>query len=179
MPEPMTLPFESITTAAASWPTSLSPYLSTTSPDQSVSMMMSLDGSSRGGLPAACIVAALWPRLAQPWPRIVSEACGVVQRIASRNPNRSRSADGTTSADGFCDQPAVINGASSLLLEVFGEAGRHTRSAIGVASLPRNAPVEVELIVRLIAEFHGGRAEAADLPGAAGASFSVWLARVM
>ena len=50
----------------------------------------------------------------------------------------------------FHDQPAVMNGASSLLEEVFGEAGRHTRSAIGVASLPRNAPVEVELIVKLL-----------------------------
>jgi enamine deaminase RidA (YjgF/YER057c/UK114 family) len=53
------------------------------------------------------------------------------------------------SASGFSEQPAVMNGASSLLLEVFGEAGRHTRSAIGVAALPRNAPVEVELIVKL------------------------------
>src|SRR4051794_5111474 len=55
------------------------------------------------------------------------------------------------SADGFHEQPSVMNGASSLLKEVFGEAGRHTRSAIGVAALPRNAPVEVELIVKITA----------------------------
>ena len=50
------------------------------------------------------------------------------------------------SADGFTGQPAVINGASELLLDVFGEAGRHDRSAVGVAALPINAPVEVEII---------------------------------
>ena len=50
------------------------------------------------------------------------------------------------SADGFTGQPAVINGASELLLDVFGEAGRHARSAVGVAALPINAPVEVEII---------------------------------
>ncbi|MDN4484231.1 RidA family protein [Demequina lignilytica] len=53
------------------------------------------------------------------------------------------------SAPGFTAQPAVINGASSLLVEVFGEAGRHARSAVGVASLPLGAPVEVELTVAL------------------------------
>jgi enamine deaminase RidA (YjgF/YER057c/UK114 family) len=53
------------------------------------------------------------------------------------------------SADGFTDQPAVINGASDLLAEVFGEAGQHARSAVGVAELPRNVPVEVELIVEV------------------------------
>ena len=50
------------------------------------------------------------------------------------------------SADGVTGQPAVINGASELLLDVFGEAGRHARSAVGVAALPINAPVEVEII---------------------------------
>lgn len=53
------------------------------------------------------------------------------------------------SAPGFSDQPAVLNGASELFGEVFGEAGAHARSAVGVAELPRNAPVEVELIVEL------------------------------
>ncbi|MCU1416319.1 MAG: hypothetical protein JWP32_493 [Schumannella sp.] len=47
----------------------------------------------------------------------------------------------------FSGQPAVINGASELLGEVFGEAGQHARSAVGVAVLPLDAPVEVELIV--------------------------------
>jgi enamine deaminase RidA (YjgF/YER057c/UK114 family) len=51
------------------------------------------------------------------------------------------------SAPGFNDQPAVVNGASDLLLEIFGERGAHARSAVGVAELPLNAPVEVELIV--------------------------------
>jgi len=53
------------------------------------------------------------------------------------------------SAPDFTGQPAVINGASELLGEVFGEAGRHARSAVGVAVLPMDAPVEVELIVEV------------------------------
>lgn len=53
------------------------------------------------------------------------------------------------SADGFTGQPAVINGASDLLGEVFGEAGQHARAAVGVAELPLGAPVEVELIVEI------------------------------
>jgi enamine deaminase RidA (YjgF/YER057c/UK114 family) len=53
------------------------------------------------------------------------------------------------SADGFTDQPEVINGASELLGKVFGEAGRHARSAVGVAELPRNTPVEVEGIFEI------------------------------
>ncbi|MFG2037765.1 RidA family protein [Dactylosporangium sp. NPDC048998] len=53
------------------------------------------------------------------------------------------------SAPGFTGQPAVINGASELLGEVFGDAGRHARSAVGVSSLPLNAPVEVEAIVEI------------------------------
>jgi enamine deaminase RidA (YjgF/YER057c/UK114 family) len=53
------------------------------------------------------------------------------------------------SAAGFGQQPAVINGASKLIEDVFGEAGRHARSAIGVAELPSGAPVEVELIVEV------------------------------
>lgn len=51
------------------------------------------------------------------------------------------------SAPGFTGQPAVGNGASELLGEVFGEAGRHVRSAVGVAVLPLDAPVEIELVV--------------------------------
>ena len=49
----------------------------------------------------------------------------------------------------FSGQPAVINGASELLVAAFGEAGRHARSAVGVAVLPLDAPVEVELIVEV------------------------------
>ncbi len=53
------------------------------------------------------------------------------------------------SADGFTGQPGVVNGASELLGEVFGDAGRHARSAVGVAELPLGAPVEVELVVEV------------------------------
>jgi len=53
------------------------------------------------------------------------------------------------SAPGFNDQPDVINGASELLGEVFGVAGLHARSAVGVAELPMDAPVEVELVVEV------------------------------
>ena len=53
------------------------------------------------------------------------------------------------SAPGFTGQPQVINGASELLIEVFGEDGKHARSAIGVAELPLDAPVEVELIAEV------------------------------
>lgn len=49
----------------------------------------------------------------------------------------------------FTGQPAVINGASELMQEVFGEAGAHARSAVGVAALPMDSPVEVELVVEL------------------------------
>lgn len=54
-----------------------------------------------------------------------------------------------SSAAGFNDQPMVLNGASELLGEVFGEKGVHARSAVGVAELPLDAPVEVELVVEL------------------------------
>ena len=53
------------------------------------------------------------------------------------------------SAPGFNGQPGVVNGASELLGEVFGEAGAHARSAVGVSELPLDAPVEVELIVEV------------------------------
>ncbi|MSQ10289.1 MAG: RidA family protein [Dehalococcoidia bacterium] len=53
------------------------------------------------------------------------------------------------SATGFTDHPRVANGASELLIHVFGEPGRHARSAIGAAELPLGAPVEVELVVEL------------------------------
>jgi enamine deaminase RidA (YjgF/YER057c/UK114 family) len=53
------------------------------------------------------------------------------------------------SAEGFTGQPAVVNGASELFGEVFGEAGQHARSAVGVAELPLSAPVEVELVVEV------------------------------
>ena len=54
------------------------------------------------------------------------------------------------SVEGFVDQPAVLNGASDLLGEIFGEAGRHARVAIGVCELPLQAPVELEFIVQTL-----------------------------
>jgi enamine deaminase RidA (YjgF/YER057c/UK114 family) len=53
------------------------------------------------------------------------------------------------SAPGFHEQPAVMDGASGILHDVFGDAGRHTRSAIGVAALPRGGAVEIEVVVAL------------------------------
>lgn len=52
-------------------------------------------------------------------------------------------------APGFADSPAVINGGSDLLVEIFGEAGRHVRAAVGVSALPRNALVEIQMTVRV------------------------------
>lgn len=53
------------------------------------------------------------------------------------------------SAPGFDQQPRVINGASELLLDLWGESGRHARAAIGVAELPFGAPVEIELVAEV------------------------------
>jgi enamine deaminase RidA (YjgF/YER057c/UK114 family) len=55
------------------------------------------------------------------------------------------------SAPGFVEQPAVIDGASSALGDIFGEAGRHARSAVGVAELPRGIPVEIEFVAAISA----------------------------
>ncbi len=56
------------------------------------------------------------------------------------------------SAPGFTEQPAVLDGASTFIGELFGDAGGHARSAVGVAELPKNAPVEVELVVEVTTE---------------------------
>ncbi|MBP3089403.1 RidA family protein [Corynebacterium sp. sy017] len=53
------------------------------------------------------------------------------------------------SAQDFHAQPAVVNGASELMAEIFGDAGMHVRSAVGVAELPLGAPVEIELVVEV------------------------------
>ena len=50
---------------------------------------------------------------------------------------------------GFTDHPAVINGCSDLLVEIFGDAGRHARSAVGMSNLPFGIPVEIEMIVQV------------------------------
>lgn len=53
------------------------------------------------------------------------------------------------SAEGFTDQPKVINGFSDLMVELFGENGRHARSAVGMAELPMGIPVEIEMILEV------------------------------
>ena len=53
------------------------------------------------------------------------------------------------SAPGFNRQPWVVNGASDLLVEIFGEAGKHARTSVGVSELPLNIPVEVEIVVEI------------------------------
>lgn len=54
-----------------------------------------------------------------------------------------------SSAPGFDKQPEVLNGASELMVKVFGERGRHARAALGTCSLPRNIPVELEMVARV------------------------------
>lgn len=53
------------------------------------------------------------------------------------------------SADGFTAQPKIANGASELIANIFGDAGKHVRSAVGVSELPLNAAVEIEMIVKV------------------------------
>lgn len=55
-----------------------------------------------------------------------------------------------SSAPDFFQHPAVIDAASDLMVEIFGDAGRHARSAVGVAALPRNSPVEIEVIASVL-----------------------------
>ncbi len=54
-----------------------------------------------------------------------------------------------SSAVGYTSQPKIANGASDFLVQVFGDAGKHSRSAVGVAELPMNSPVEIEMVVRV------------------------------
>jgi enamine deaminase RidA (YjgF/YER057c/UK114 family) len=53
------------------------------------------------------------------------------------------------SAPGFTDQPKVLNGASDLLVEVFGERGKHSRLALGASELPLGAPLEIDMVVEI------------------------------
>lgn len=66
------------------------------------------------------------------------------------------------SAEGFADQPVVINGASDLLVDVFGERGRHARVSVGVAELPSNVPVEVEVTFEIKGSETGADVEEAN-----------------
>ncbi|HTX62398.1 MAG TPA: RidA family protein [Acidimicrobiales bacterium] len=76
---------------------------------------------------------------------VLEEALGTLDRI-----ERVLTVTGyVASAPGFHEQPAVMDGASKLLHKIFGDAGRHSRSAIGVAALPRGGAVEIEVVVAL------------------------------
>ena len=74
-----------------------------------------------------------------------AQAAGGVDRIA----RVVRVCVYVQSSPGFSEQPKVANGASDLLGKIFGDAGKHARSAVGAAELPRNAAVEVELVVEV------------------------------
>jgi enamine deaminase RidA (YjgF/YER057c/UK114 family) len=77
---------------------------------------------------------------------VVAEAAGSLNRVA-----RVVRINGyVASTPDFYQQPAVMNGASDLLAAVFGLCGRHSRAAVGVAALPLNAPVELDMIVEIV-----------------------------
>jgi enamine deaminase RidA (YjgF/YER057c/UK114 family) len=77
---------------------------------------------------------------------VLEAALGTLDRV-----ERVLTVTGFVASDpGFHDQPTVVDGASAVLFDVFGEAGRHTRSAIGVAALPRGGAVEIEVTVAVI-----------------------------
>ena len=77
------------------------------------------------------------------------ERTGASRRTVAAIAFLPRAVGFVASAPGFSGQPGVVNGASEFLGEVFGDAGVHARSAVGVAELPLDAPVEVELIVEV------------------------------
>ncbi len=76
----------------------------------------------------------------------LQQACGSLENIKQFIMVRGM----VNSAEDFYDQPKVINGFSDLMVEVFGEAGKHARAAVGHVSLPSNIAVEIEIIVELI-----------------------------
>ncbi|MDY3126848.1 MAG: RidA family protein [Corynebacterium sp.] len=104
-----------------------------------------------GKLPAAGKVgAAISPEDAASYARtcILNALAAVDAEVGLDNVTRVLKVVGFVASDpDFTGQPAVINGASEFLGELFGDAGKHARSAVGVAVLPNDAPVEIELIV--------------------------------
>lgn len=76
---------------------------------------------------------------------IIHQALGDLERVKKI----VRLTGHVASATGFSEQPAVVNGASDLLVELFGERGRHARLALGAVELPLHAPIELELIVHV------------------------------
>jgi enamine deaminase RidA (YjgF/YER057c/UK114 family) len=86
----------------------------------------------------ACVLSGL---------SVLAEALGDLDRI-----RRIVKVTGfVASAAGFNDQPKVLDAASTLFADIFGDAGRHARSAVGVAELPRDVPVEIEFVVAISA----------------------------
>lgn len=75
----------------------------------------------------------------------MADSCGGLDRIL----RVIRVVGYVASSPGFTAQPSIVNGASDLMVEVFGDSGRHTRSAVGVAALPLGSPVEIEVEARL------------------------------
>ena len=75
----------------------------------------------------------------------LKQACGSLENIKQFVMVRGM----VNSAADFSDQPKVINGFSDLMVEVFGEAGKHARAAVGHVSLPSNIAVEIEVVVEL------------------------------
>jgi enamine deaminase RidA (YjgF/YER057c/UK114 family) len=88
---------------------------------------------------------------------VAARLCGLAQLAAIRRQVGSLdeiaevvSVNGyVNAAEGFPDSPKVVNGCSDLLVEIFGEPGKHVRAAVGVSALPRNALVEVQMVVRI------------------------------
>jgi enamine deaminase RidA (YjgF/YER057c/UK114 family) len=76
---------------------------------------------------------------------LIQQECGTLDQVKKI----VRVVGHVASAEGFVQQPAVVNGASDLLVKIFGDAGRHARLAVGAAELPLNAPVELEIIIQL------------------------------
>jgi len=109
-----------------------------TGPDGVITGTAGLDRSVEDGYKAA--VACALTQLA-----VLRRELGSLDRVAE-----VLTVNGyVNAAAGFADSPAVINGASDLLVKVFGEAGRHVRAAVGVNALPRNALVEIQMTVRV------------------------------
>lgn|SRR5487761_1228596 len=97
-----------------------------------------VDAAEAAGLARVCALNALAAAASVAGPRGLDGIARIVKVVGF-----------VASAPGFNGQPQVINGASELLLEVFGEQGKHARSAVGMAELPLDTPVEVELIAEL------------------------------
>jgi enamine deaminase RidA (YjgF/YER057c/UK114 family) len=109
-----------------------------TGPDGVITGTAGKDRSIEEGYAAAraCVLAQL---------SVLKAELGTLDRVAE-----VLTVNGYVNAvPGFPDSPAVINGASDLLVSVFGEAGRHVRAAVGVSALPRHALVEVQMSVRV------------------------------